>query len=142
MAAPARISVAAARRISTPYVEGVALNSLGAALAGARRFKEAIEADQEAIRIFQALGERSSEEAQALNNLGIALRQLRRLAEAADAHQRAARIYAETGDRGGQGAALGNLGLVLRRQHRFAEGRALSQSMRFGNGAQLAYLSG
>ncbi|MFF2519930.1 tetratricopeptide repeat protein, partial [Streptomyces sp. NPDC058086] len=84
--------------------EGQALNNLGGALQGVRRFEEAIDAHTRAADIARELGDRHRE-GTALNNLGGALRQVRRFEEAIDAHTRAADIARELGDRHGEGTA-------------------------------------
>jgi tetratricopeptide (TPR) repeat protein len=82
--------------------EGMALDNLGAALADAGRFEEAITACQDAAAIFRETGDRHGE-GDALANLGIALRGVRRSEEAITACQDAAAIFRETGDQPYQG---------------------------------------
>ena len=114
------ISLNAARRLGDRHSEGQALNNLGLALRGVRRFGEAITAHQDAAVIYRETGDRHSE-GMALNNLGLALREVRRFEEAATAHQDAAAIYGETGDQHSAGSALNNLGIDLQEVRRFGE---------------------
>ncbi|MEU0630603.1 tetratricopeptide repeat protein, partial [Streptomyces sp. NPDC005989] len=68
------------RELGDRHGEGQALNNLGAALQGVRRFVEAIDALTQAATIYRELGDRHRE-GQALNNLGLALREVRRFEE-------------------------------------------------------------
>jgi tetratricopeptide (TPR) repeat protein len=116
----ATISRDIARRLQDRGNEAVALNNLGLALAGMRRFAEAIIAHQDAAAIFRETGDRNGE-GNAMLNLGDALRQAGRLEEAIAASGDAAAIFRETGDRNGEGGALNNLGAALRQAGRLEE---------------------
>lgn len=98
--------------------EAAALNQLGLALAGLRRFGEAADAHDEAATVHRGTGDRNGE-AGALTNLGSALTELRRFDDAVDVLSRAAAVFRGTGDVQGEGGALGNLGNVLTKLRRF-----------------------
>jgi tetratricopeptide (TPR) repeat protein len=103
------ISLDIARRLQDRGNEAVALNNLGLAMAGLRRFAEAIIAHQDAAAIGQETGDRNGE-GNALVNLGDALREAGRPEEAIATCKDAAAIFRETGDRNGEAIALNNLG--------------------------------
>ncbi|MFE2443203.1 tetratricopeptide repeat protein [Streptomyces sp. NPDC059426] len=98
--------------------EAVALNQLGLAFAGLRRFGEAIDAHDKAAIVYRGLGDRDGE-AGALTNLGSALTELRRFDDAITAHTQAVAIFRETGDGQREGHALSNLGITLNELRRF-----------------------
>jgi CHAT domain-containing protein len=83
---------------------GIAYRKLG-------QYKEAIEYQQQALAIFQDIGNRAGE-GSALNDLGIAYRYLGQYKEAIEYHQQALAIARDLGDRVGEGNALGNLGIA------------------------------
>jgi tetratricopeptide (TPR) repeat protein len=114
-----------ARRLGDRQCEGDALTSLGLALAGIRRFEEAIAAHQQAAAIYRDTADHR--EAMALNNLGLALRRVRRFEEAITACQDAAAIHRDTADDHREAMALNNLGLALREVRRFEEAIAAHQ---------------
>jgi tetratricopeptide (TPR) repeat protein len=101
----ASISMTAARRLCDRRHEGDALTALGLALVQARRFEEAITAQQAAAAAYKEDGSHRHG-GLALNNLGLALRNMGRVEEAITAHQAAAAIYRETGDRRDEASAL------------------------------------
>jgi tetratricopeptide (TPR) repeat protein len=114
------ISRDAAHRLGNRGSEAVALTLLGSALAGLRRFDEAITAHQDAAAIFREIGDRWRE-GMALTNLGVTLRAVGRFEEAAAAYQKDLAICREIGDRQGEGQTLSNLGLMLQQMRRFDE---------------------
>jgi tetratricopeptide (TPR) repeat protein len=103
----------AARHLGDRHGEAMALNALGIAFHGTRRFEDAIAALHDAIQILPSTGDGHGE-AMALNNLGVALQRTRRFKEAAAAFRRAARAFRDSGDRHGEGIALSSLGYVTR----------------------------
>ncbi|MEV6056548.1 tetratricopeptide repeat protein [Streptomyces sp. NPDC052107] len=106
------------RELANRLGEAHALNILGCALQGVRRFGEAIDAHKQSAAIYRELGDTHSE-AHALNNLGSALQGVRRFYGAIDAHKQSAAIYRELGDLHGEGTALMNLGSALTNARRF-----------------------
>jgi tetratricopeptide (TPR) repeat protein len=113
----AEAALAAARRTGDTAVEANALNDLGAAYIGLRRFEEAIGCLQQALAIRREIDDRHGE-GQTLNNLGAAYIELRRFEKGIGCLQQALAIRRETGDRYSEGRTLTNLGaayIVLRR---------------------------
>ncbi|MDQ7802358.1 tetratricopeptide repeat protein [Amycolatopsis sp. A133] len=98
----------AAALLDDPDASATAWNNFGNALEQARRYDEAIDADQRALALFRELGDRRGE-ASSWSNLGIALLGELRIDEAIDAHRHALRLYRALGDRPGQGRAWANL---------------------------------
>jgi tetratricopeptide (TPR) repeat protein len=94
--------------------KGESLTQLGWALGEQRQFEEAINACQDAVKIFEKTGNQRGK-AGALTSLGHALRGRERFEKAIDAYQAARNIYARTGDRRGSGIVLTNLGLAQAR---------------------------
>ncbi|MEO0538534.1 MAG: CHAT domain-containing protein [Cyanobacteria bacterium P01_A01_bin.123] len=75
------------------------------------QYPEALTAWEEALSIYQAIGDRFGE-GQALNNLGLVYDDLGQYGQAIDLHEQSLVIAREMGDRITEGYALGNLGLV------------------------------
>ncbi|HIK50681.1 MAG TPA: tetratricopeptide repeat protein, partial [Oscillatoriales cyanobacterium M59_W2019_021] len=75
------------------------------------QFREAIEAFERVLTIFQEIGDRESE-GTILNNLGRVYRHLGQYPQALEYYQQALFIRREVGDRAGEGTTLNNLGLV------------------------------
>ena len=92
------------RETGDRHGEGIALDNLGLALEGVRRFEEAITACQDAAAIHRETGDRHGE-GMASATLALALREVRRFEEAITACQDAAAIFRETGDRHGEAGA-------------------------------------
>ncbi|MGC1525593.1 MAG: CHAT domain-containing protein [Phormidesmis sp.] len=84
------------------------------------QFREAMDSWQEALEIYQAIGDRAGE-GQALRNLGFVHRNLGQYQQAADFHWQALVITREISDRVGEGQALGNLGVVYRNLARYQQ---------------------
>ena len=101
------ISLAAARKLGDRGKEGEALRQRGWALHERRRFREAIAACKDAMRIFR------HKEGGALAILGHALRGDREFGRAGEAYQEAEAIYRETSDQRGLGIVRTNLGVAL-----------------------------
>jgi tetratricopeptide (TPR) repeat protein len=120
------IGLDAARRLGDRVAEGEALNNLGAALSGLRRYDEAITAYRDAAAIFRQTGYHRAE-GESLTNLGIALSGLRRYDEAITAHRDAAAIFRQSGDHHAEGTALNNLGIAQRAVRRDHEARTAYQ---------------
>lgn len=116
----ARVACAAAHRLDAPEVEANALDCLGQALRGLRRYEEAVESHERAQRIYEQLGDRQGQ-AKAWNGLGLALLNLRRCDEAAEACARSVRIYRELGDGGREATARANMGAALEALDRLDE---------------------
>ncbi len=102
--------------------KGESLTQLGWALGEQRQFEEAINACQDAVKIFEKTGNQRGK-AGALTNLGHALRGLDRFDEAINAYQAAEKIYERTGDRRGSGIVLTNLGLAQARVDKLQEAK-------------------
>ncbi|MFE7444581.1 tetratricopeptide repeat protein [Streptomyces chartreusis] len=111
-------ALAACRELRDRHGEARALNNLGIALAGARRFQEAIDAHRRSLAICRELRDRSDrrDEAMALYNLGAALREVRRFGEAIDAHTQALALYRELRDRHGEARALNDFASALQEE--------------------------
>jgi tetratricopeptide (TPR) repeat protein len=114
------ISRDAARRLRDRRGEANALNNLGVALVGLRRFDEAIVACTESAALQKKVRNRRGRGI-ALNTLGIALRHERRFEEAINAHQQASRLFRRIRDSHSVGMALNNLGSDLTEARRFEE---------------------
>ncbi|MFJ5036101.1 ATP-binding protein [Streptomyces sp. NPDC088560] len=116
----AQTAVEAARNVSARQ-KAYALTTLGHVLREARRFDEAIDRLPEAVTIFKALGDRSSE-AEALTNLGNALSEGGRNDEAINRETEAASIFKELGDRHrDEAGVMSNLGIALQQVGRVDE---------------------
>ncbi|WP_413167829.1 CHAT domain-containing protein [Capilliphycus salinus ALCB114379] len=73
------------------------------------QFREALQSFQQALKIYQEIGDRFGE-GSSLNNLGNAYHSLGQYHQAIDFHQQSLTIAREIGDRDGEAASLGNLG--------------------------------
>ena len=113
-------ALGAARRAGDRAAEDRALNNLGIAYGGLRRFQEAVDCYQQDIAICRETGDRHGE-GETLGNLGNAYQKLRRFQESIDCYQQALVILRETGDRVGEGLALTNLGVAYEEVRRFQE---------------------
>ncbi|HEY5837167.1 SAV_2336 N-terminal domain-related protein [Streptomyces sp.] len=100
--------------------EATSLDHQGLALAGQRRFDEAITAHERAAAIFGDIGDLRGA-AGAETNLGLALAEVWRLDDAVTAHRAARKSFQRLGDRRGEARALDNLGIVLRQVWRFED---------------------
>jgi tetratricopeptide (TPR) repeat protein len=109
-----------ARGIGDRDGEGVALDSLGLALASAGRYDEAIAAHTAAFDIFNVDPD-GYERGGALVNLSAALRDSGRADDAINAVTDAVDIARGIGDRHGEGVALDSLGLALASAGRYDE---------------------
>lgn len=118
--AAATTALASARVLPVRRDEAAAWICLGAALDGARRFHEAVEAHRQGLIISQEIEDRELEGV-ALSNLGCALLELGAYEEAAGVHRRDLAICQEINDLSGEGKAWHNLGNVMRHLRRFDE---------------------
>ncbi|MGB3534461.1 MAG: tetratricopeptide repeat protein [Microcoleaceae cyanobacterium] len=73
------------------------------------QFREALQSWQEALKIYQEIGDRKGE-ADCLNNLGLVYSNLGEYQKAIEYHQQSLTIKQEIGDRNGEAASLNNLG--------------------------------
>jgi tetratricopeptide (TPR) repeat protein len=117
--ATAAVGMDIARRIGDRHGEGVALDTLGLALASAGRYDEAITAHKAAVDVFN--DDHRRELGGALVNLSIALRESGRVDDAINSAANAVAVEQEIGDRHGEGVALDTLGLALASAGRYDE---------------------
>jgi tetratricopeptide (TPR) repeat protein len=85
--------------------------SLGIAYDSLSQYQQAIEYNQQALALFQQIGDRNGE-AKALLNLGVAYHSLSQYQRATEHYQQALPIFQQIGDRNGEAAALVSLGLA------------------------------
>ena len=115
--------------------EGLALLTTGTALLEMRQFELAIEAQEEAMRIFTET-EDTVATANTLTNLSIPLRHLRRFDEAITVLTRASSLLEESDHLASNVAVLGQLGTIFIGLERFEEGiDAYERAMRIAEGA-------
>ena len=117
--------------------KGESLTQLGWALGEQRQFEEAINACQDAVKIFERTRNQRAK-AGALTNLGHALRGRDRFDEAIKAYQAAGNIYERTGDRRGSGIVLTNLGLAQARVGHLQEAKISLQEAKISHTAAVA----
>ncbi|MFF7382841.1 tetratricopeptide repeat protein [Streptomyces griseoluteus] len=123
-----------ARAAGERRYEGLAFMTRGSALMEIRQFGPAIEAHEEAERIFTETGD-TVVAADALTNLSIALRHLRRFDEAAAALTRASALLEESDHPMSNVAVLGQLGTIRMGQERFEESiDAYERALRLATG--------
>ncbi|WP_405911047.1 tetratricopeptide repeat protein [Streptomyces sp. NBC_00828] len=115
-----RAALGAAGRSGDRTDKADAWANLGAALRGAGRVTEAIDAHTRSRDLHQTAGD-YPREAVAWGNLGTALREAGRVAEAIDAHTRSRDLHQTVGDRHHEAIAWNNLGTALREAGRVAE---------------------
>ena len=75
------------------------------------QFREALTSWQEALEVYQAIGDQAGE-GQALGNLGLAYMNLSQYQRAIDLFEKSLDITREIGDQAGEGRVLGNLGVA------------------------------
>jgi DNA-binding SARP family transcriptional activator len=122
--------LAAAEECGDRTGEGWVLNTLGPAYRDLKRYGEALDCFQRALRIWQETGQRVGQ-GWTLYNIGDTLRETGRLEEAIEYLTRSLAISRESGVRWGEGWALAMLGDASRRLGRPADAlRFLHQSLR------------
>jgi CHAT domain-containing protein/tetratricopeptide (TPR) repeat protein len=83
-------------------------------------YQQALESFQEALVLFQSVGDRSSE-GKSLNNIGFIYNSLGQYPEALKFYQQALTIYKEVRDRPQQGITLNNIGLIYSNNRQYDE---------------------
>jgi tetratricopeptide (TPR) repeat protein len=124
-----------ARATGERRYEGLALLTTGTALMETRQFELAIEAQEEAVRVFTDT-EDTVAAANTLTNLSISLRHLRRFDEAITVLTRAASLLEQADHLVSNVAVLGQLGTIFIGLERFEEGiDAYERAMHIAEGA-------
>jgi tetratricopeptide (TPR) repeat protein len=117
----------AARRAARPAPpsrrEAMRLSQQAAVLRAEERLSEAVEAAEQALAIFRALGD-SHGAALTLNGLGLTQARMGDEAGALDSYEAAVALLTEIGDSHGAGRVLANLGALHRGQGHDAQARA------------------
>ncbi|MBW4443862.1 MAG: CHAT domain-containing protein [Plectolyngbya sp. WJT66-NPBG17] len=89
------------------------LSKQGYQLLQVSQFGEALTVYQQALKLYQQIGDRVGEGA-ALNNIGAAYRSFGQYSKALDFYQQALKLYQQIGDRAGEGITLNNIGAAYR----------------------------
>jgi len=106
-------AIAQAATSEAQKIEGDRLLEQGYQQYQRSQFRAAVQSFEQALTIYQAIGDRSGEE-RTLTGLGLIYRELGPYSQALDYHQQALIITREIGDRRSEGKVLNNIGLVYR----------------------------
>jgi tetratricopeptide (TPR) repeat protein len=108
-----QLALRAARRARDHHATASALRSLGAVHTQLGRLTRAVDELEQALALFETLGDRRGE-AWTLEGLGVVLRQQGRLDDATACLERALLLFQQVGDRRGEAYCLVDLGTVHR----------------------------
>ncbi|MGV9915154.1 tetratricopeptide repeat protein [Streptomyces tendae] len=115
-----RAACAAARREGDKAVEAAAWNTMGNALRGGSRLREAWEAHQRAGDLYHAVGHDNGK-AMVVSNLGNILGDVGQVDGAVEAFHTALGLFRRTGDRHSEAGVWNNLAITLRKSGRVDE---------------------
>jgi DNA-binding SARP family transcriptional activator/Tfp pilus assembly protein PilF len=116
----AQAALHAAQGTADQAAAALALKELGVVHGQHKRFHEATDHFEQALRIARQLGDRDTEE-RIQNNLGLAYAGQDRYQDAIRCFRRSLSILRQVGDRHGEGESLNNLAEMYANQHRYAQ---------------------
>ncbi|HEY9805495.1 MAG TPA: tetratricopeptide repeat protein, partial [Candidatus Obscuribacterales bacterium] len=104
----------------TKVGQAATLNNIGRVYVSVGKYDQALKLHQQALAIYQELGDRAGE-ATTQNNLGQVYDHQKQPDQALKFYQQALQLYKQVGDRTGEGVALSNLGHAYEQQGQNAQ---------------------